>query len=153
VPSANQSVGLDNCHKIYVDRDYSIGLEVRFLRNFPALLDGLVEPEDWYYFIDTINKLFELAEAVNIGSVGETLVGFFTCYLVRLCTKTRYEKKLVEIRRFIEEQNQKIFVPAGLCVTDPMDRGFRVLEISILTSGCANSSGYEQPTTSARDLR
>lgn len=62
-----------------------------------------------------------------MGSVGETLVGFFTCYLVRLCTKTRYEKKLVEIRRFIEDQNQKVFIPVGLCMTDPINRGFRVV--------------------------
>jgi len=154
LPNAPQSVGLDNCHKIYVERDYSQGLEVRFQRNFPALLDGLIEPEDWYYAIDTINKLFEVAESVNSGSVSETLVGFFTCYLVRLCTKTRYEKKLVEVRKFIDEQNRKVFIPTGLYITDPIERGFRVLEISILTSGYSNSPGreHEQPSTS-RDLR
>ncbi|KAI6183697.1 Golgin subfamily A member 7 [Aphelenchoides bicaudatus] len=152
LPNSAQQVGLDHCHKIYVERDYSQGLEVKFCRNFPPILDGLVEPDNWYYTIDTINKLFELAESVNAGSVGETLFGFFTCYLVRLCTKTRYEKKLVEIRRFIDEQNQKIFVPAGFCITDPIDRGFRVLEISVLTSGYSNSPiqnrELEQPSTS-----
>jgi len=150
----SQTVGLDSCQKTYVERDYSLGLEVRFLRNFPAPLDGLIEPEDFYYTIDTINKLFQLAEEVNAGSVSETLIGFFTCYLVRLCSKTRYEKKLVEIRKFIDEQNQKIFIPAGLCMTDPIDRGLRVIEISFLTSGFSNSSAREneQPTTS-RDLR
>jgi hypothetical protein len=101
-----------------------------------------------------------------MGSVGETLAGFLTCYLVRLCTKTRYEKKLVEIRRFIDDQNRKVFIPAGLCLTDPIERGFRVvtfklssslfffqLEISILTSGFSNSPAQEhgQPSTS-RDL-
>ncbi|KAI6219557.1 Erf4 domain-containing protein [Aphelenchoides fujianensis] len=145
-----QSVALDGCHKIYVERDYSLGLEVRFHRTFPTALDGLVEEEDWYYTIDTINKLFELAEAVDMGSVGETMVGFLTCYLIRLVMRTRYENKLIEIHKFIEQQNQKVFLPAGLCVTDPVERGFRVLEISVLTSGLANSPGHEfdEPTTS-----
>ncbi|KAI6172496.1 Golgin subfamily A member 7 [Aphelenchoides besseyi] len=151
----SQSVALENCHKIYVERDYTLGLEVRFQRSYPSALDGLIEEEDWYYTIDTINKLFELAEAVDMGSVGETLVGFLTCYLIRLVTRTRYEKKLVEIHKFIDQQNQKVFLPAGLCLTDPVERGFRVLEITILTSGLSNSpthDEFEEPTTS-RDIR
>ena len=39
---SSRSVGLDNCQKIYIERDYSLGLEVRFIRSFPAILDGLV---------------------------------------------------------------------------------------------------------------
>lgn len=80
LPSSAQQIGVDTCHKIYVDRDYSLGLEVRFQRNFPPLLEGLVsvyfkkwnlffvqiEQEDWYYTVDTINKLFELAESVSL---------------------------------------------------------------------------------------
>jgi hypothetical protein len=63
--AAPQTVALDTCHKIYVERDYSLGLDVRFHRSFPVLLEGLIEPEDWYYTVDTINKLFELAESVS----------------------------------------------------------------------------------------
>ena len=64
---------------------------------------------------------------VDAGSVGETLLGLFTCYIVRLCVKTRYEKHLVEIRKFIDEQNRKVFQPAGLSITDPIERGLRVV--------------------------
>jgi len=147
------SVALENCQKIYVERDYSQGLDVKFQRNFPPALDGLIDENDWYATVDGINTLFEYAETVNAGAVGETLLGFLTCYLVRLCMKTRYEKQLIEIRRFIDDRNHRIFIPAGLCLTDPVLRGFRVLEISVLSSGLTGSpTGNDEPTTSREQV-
>uniref|UniRef100_A0A1I7RPJ1 Ras modification protein ERF4 n=1 Tax=Bursaphelenchus xylophilus TaxID=6326 RepID=A0A1I7RPJ1_BURXY len=142
---SSQPIALDNCHKIFVERDYSSGLDVRFQRSFPSTLDGVIDENSWFYMIDNINSMFKKAESVNMGAIGETLVSFFTCYLVRLCTTTRYEKQLQMIRKFINEQNKNIFLPAGLCITDPIERGLRVLEITVLSSG----GGVQSPT---RDL-
>ncbi|KAH7723086.1 Golgin subfamily A member 7 [Aphelenchoides avenae] len=129
------AVSLDSCRKIFVDRDYSDGLGVKFVGEFPAALEGIISHEDWDDTIDTINSAFAEAEEVCWSSVLETLVSFCTCYLTRLCLKTRYEKQLAKIREFIEDRNRKVFLPVGLCMSDPMDKGLRVLEISILSTG------------------
>uniref|UniRef100_A0A8D2M920 Uncharacterized protein n=1 Tax=Zonotrichia albicollis TaxID=44394 RepID=A0A8D2M920_ZONAL len=47
---------------------------------------------------------------------------------------------LKKIAKFIQEQNEKIYAPQGLLLTDPIERGLRVIEITIyedrgLTSG------------------
>ncbi|CAD5210165.1 unnamed protein product [Bursaphelenchus okinawaensis] len=142
---SSQPIALDNCHKLFVERDYSAGLDVRFQRSFPQNLEGIIDENSWYYLIDNINSMFKRAEAVNMGSIGETLVSFFTCYLIRLCTTTRYEKQLMMIRKFIDEQNKNVFLPVGLCVTDPIERGLRVLEITVLSSGGAVQSTSRDP--------
>ncbi|CAD5214957.1 unnamed protein product [Bursaphelenchus xylophilus] len=120
---SSQPIALDNCHKIFVERDYSSGLDVRFQRSFPSTLDGVIDENSWFYMIDNINSMFKKAESVNMGAIGETLM----------------------IRKFINEQNKNIFLPAGLCITDPIERGLRVLEITVLSSG----GGVQSPT---RDL-
>lgn len=61
LPSSVQQVGIDNCHKIYVERDYSLGLEVRFQRNFPALLEGLVS------YCSKNSSIFDLRLSKKIG--------------------------------------------------------------------------------------
>lgn len=98
-----------------------------------------MDENTWYHTVDNINVMFKRAGQVNTASVGETLLSFFSCYLVRLCVRTRYEKQLALIREFIDDQNKRVYVPAGLCLTDPMERGLRVLEITLLGSRTSRS--------------
>jgi hypothetical protein len=60
------------------------------------------------------------------------MVGLCTCYLSRLFFPTRYEKQLDKVRRFIEAQNKKVFLPVGLCMLDPMERGLRIVSLIFL---------------------
>uniref|UniRef100_A0A915ETK5 Ras modification protein ERF4 n=1 Tax=Ditylenchus dipsaci TaxID=166011 RepID=A0A915ETK5_9BILA len=129
------AVSLDSCRKIFVDRDYSHGLPVRFIKDYPPSLDGIVSREDWEETIETINNEFAKAEQVCLGSIAETLFGLCTCYISRLFFPTRYEKQLDKIRRYIEAQNKRLFLPVGLCMLDPMERGLRIIEINILSTG------------------
>lgn len=48
--------------------------------------------------------------------------------------ESHYEKYMRKIRDYINEQNDKVWKPRGLYVTDPIDRGLRILEITILTN-------------------
>lgn len=49
---------------------------------------------------------------------------------------------LKKISRYIQEQNEKIFAPRGLLLTDPVERGMRV--VSFLAVLC---KGTELPTS------
>uniref|UniRef100_A0A8Q3WKQ1 Golgin A7 n=4 Tax=Boreoeutheria TaxID=1437010 RepID=A0A8Q3WKQ1_HUMAN len=38
---------------------------------------------------------------------------------------------LKKVSKYIQEQNEKIYAPQGLLLTDPIERGLRVIEITI----------------------
>lgn len=63
-----------------------------------------------------------------------THTGFCACltaYLIYVCMESHYEKYMRKTRDYINEQNEKVWRPRGLYVTDPIDRGLRILEITI----------------------
>lgn len=77
-----------------------------------------------------------------------------TAYFVFLCMETRYEKVLKKISGYIQEQNEKIYAPRGLLLTDPIERGMRVLEISIFEDrGSASSSPSSSTMSSGSTAR
>ncbi|CAH2330719.1 Hypothetical predicted protein, partial [Pelobates cultripes] len=58
---------------------------------------------------------------------------------------------LKKISKYIQEQNEKIYAPRGLLITDPVERGMRVIEISIYEDRCSSgssSSGSSSSTSS-----
>lgn len=98
---------------------------------------------------------------MNIDLIfSEGCLACITAYLVYLCTETHYEKVNTDIRcvffsqlsqiipyakflffylqcirkvsKYIGQQNERIYNPKGLQITDPTCRGLRVIEISIL---------------------
>ena len=56
-----------------------------------------------------------------------------TAYVIYFCTETHYEKCLKKVSRFVHEQNEQVWTKRGLLLTDPVERGLRVIEIAILT--------------------
>lgn len=128
------TVPLNSCNKIFVQRDYSRGLGVQFEVAYPVGLVGKISEETWRNTIETLNAHYNKAEGVCCSTVMETLIGCFSCYISRIFSKTQYEQQLIEIKRFIDEQNEKIYIPAGLHLTDPIERGMRVFEISLLAT-------------------
>ena len=46
------------------------------------------------------------------------------------CFQTQYEKALIDIHRFLEEQNENVYLPVGLHITDPIERGMRVVSFT-----------------------
>lgn len=39
------------------------------------------------------------------------------------------DKVLKKIAKYIQEQNEKIYAPRGLLITDPIERGMRVVSL------------------------
>lgn len=62
-----------------------------------------------------------------------------------------FSQVLKKISRYIQEQNEKIFAPRGLLLTDPVERGMRV--VSFLTVLCeeAEQTGPLHPDEAARN--
>ena len=56
-----------------------------------------------------------------------------TAYVIFFCSETHYEKCLRKVSRFIHDQNESVWTKRGLLLTDPVERGLRVIEITLLT--------------------
>lgn len=52
------------------------------------------------------------------GSLTESVI-CFSCQVLK------------KVSKYIQEQNEKIYAPQGLLLTDPIERGLRVIEITI----------------------
>lgn len=57
----------------------------------------------------------------------ETFISCGSCYINRYFVPTRYEKQLVKIRQYIDDRNKSVLIRSGICITDPMERGLRVV--------------------------
>ncbi|XP_064600351.1 golgin subfamily A member 7-like isoform X2 [Liolophura sinensis] len=121
-----------HCSKIFVHRDFSEGTSVRFQTKFPQDLDGRIDRAAFDRTVSRINEIFVKAESLGGRTYCESCMACLTAYLSYLCVDTYYEKCLKEISRFIEEQNKTVYVPRGLMLVDPVERGLRVLEICVL---------------------
>lgn len=44
-----------------------------------------------------------------------------------------FPKVLKKIAKYIQEQNEKIYAPQGILLTDPIERGLRVVSFSVVS--------------------
>ncbi|KRX25558.1 Neutral alpha-glucosidase AB [Trichinella nelsoni] len=116
------SVVLEKCQKIFIHRDYSSGMAVRFQTKLPPELVGRIDEQLFEKCIQTLNEMFAKAEKLTWKSFFENIIGCFTCYLSHLCMEYQFSK------------NETVFIPHGLFITDPAERGLRMIEISILNN-------------------
>ncbi|XP_078787563.1 golgin subfamily A member 7 isoform X1 [Oryzias latipes] len=127
--------------KVFIQRDYSEGTVCRFQTKFPSELNIRIERTLLEETVKTLNSYYMEAEKIGGQSYMEGCLACATAYIVFLCMETRYEKVLKKISGYIQEQNEKIYAPRGLLLTDPVERGMRVLEVSIFEDqGSAGSS-------------
>ena len=131
-----------NCRKVFVQRDFSEGTGVRFSTRFPTELEGKIERQQYDYTINTLNSLYAEAEKGSCSTYCEGCMACLTAYIIYFCAETHYEKCLKKVSRFIHEQNEQVWTKRGLLITDPVERGLRVIEISLLTeAGPGPSNG------------
>ncbi|KAM8858388.1 golgin subfamily A member 7 isoform 2-T2 [Spinachia spinachia] len=136
--------------KVFVQRDYSEGTVCRFHNKFPSDLHNRIERTLLEETVKTLNSYYLEAEKIGGQSYLEGCLACATAYIVFLCMETRYEKVLKKISGYIQEQNEQIYAPRGLLLTDPIERGMRVLEISVFEDrGSGSSSPSSGSTTSA----
>ncbi|KAK9529327.1 hypothetical protein VZT92_013429 [Zoarces viviparus] len=117
--------------KVFVQRDYGSGTISKFQTKFPSELESRIDKQQFEETIQTLNNLYAEAEKLGGKSYLEGCLACLTAYTVFLCMETHYEKVLKKISRYIKDQNEKIYAPRGLLLTDPIERGLRVVEITI----------------------
>ncbi|XP_062256434.1 golgin subfamily A member 7B [Platichthys flesus] len=135
--------------KVFVQRDYSQGTVCRFQTKFPSELDNRIERTLLEETVKTLNSYYVEAEKIGGQSYLEGCLACATAYIVFLCMETRYDKVLKKISGYIQEQNEKIYAPRGLLLTDPIERGMRVLEISLFEDRGSGSSSPSSSMSSA----
>lgn len=120
------------CMKVFIQRDYSDGTTVRFQTHFPPELDGKIDRAAFEYTVSQLNAYFAEAEKGSCSTYCEGCMSCLTAYLIYICSETHYEKCLRKVAKFVMEQNERVYMPRGLLLTSPVERGLRVIEISIL---------------------
>ncbi|KAM9859045.1 golgin subfamily A member 7 [Aulostomus maculatus] len=117
--------------KVFIQRDYRSGTICKFQTKFPAELESRLDKQQFEETIQTLNNLYAEAEKLGGKSCLEGCLACLTAYTIFLCMETYYEKVLKKIAKYIKDQNEKIYAPRGLLLTDPIERGLRVVEITI----------------------
>uniref|UniRef100_UPI00398E42A1 golgin subfamily A member 7 n=1 Tax=Pristiophorus japonicus TaxID=55135 RepID=UPI00398E42A1 len=117
--------------KVFIQRDYSSGTVCQFQTKFPSELETRIDRQQFEETIRVLNNLYAEAEKVGGQSYLEGCLACLTAYTIFLCMETHYEKVLKKIAKYIQEQNEKTYAPRGLVIVDPIERGLRVIEISI----------------------
>ncbi|KAL1284348.1 Golgin subfamily A member [Trichinella pseudospiralis] len=87
--------------------DCIIGTAVRFQTKLPQELVGRIDEQLFEKCIQTLNEIFAKAEKLTWKSFFENIIGCFTCYLSHLCMEYQF---------------------------NPIERGLRMIEISILNN-------------------
>jgi len=136
-----------NCRKVFIQRDYSEGSGVRFQTRFPVELQDKIEREQFEYTVKMMNSMYAEAEKANCSTFCEGCMACLTAYVIYFCSETHYEKCLKKVARFVVEQNEQVWTKRGLLITDPIERGLRVIEISILTEPATPHATTTAPTS------
>uniref|UniRef100_A0A096MQM7 Golgin subfamily A member 7 n=2 Tax=Euarchontoglires TaxID=314146 RepID=A0A096MQM7_PAPAN len=97
----------------------------------PGHLSHQIDRQQFEETVRTLNNLYAEAEKLGGQSYLEGCLACLTAYTIFLCMETHYEKVLKKVSKYIQEQNEKIYAPQGLLLTDPIERGLRVIEITI----------------------
>lgn len=132
-PTTTQTISHANCRKVFIQRDYSEGSGVRFQTRFPVELQDKIDGNTFEFTVQMMNKMYAEAEKANCSTFCEGCMACLTAYVIYFCSETHYEKCLKKVARFVVEQNEQVWTKRGLLITDPIERGLRVIEISILT--------------------
>ncbi|XP_037115207.1 golgin subfamily A member 7-like [Syngnathus acus] len=117
--------------KVFIQRDYTNGTVCQFQTKFPSELETRMDKQQFEETVRTLNNLYAEAEKLGSHSYIEGCLACLTAYTVFLCMETHYEKVLKKIAKYVQEQNDKVYAPRGLLLTDPIERGLRVIEVTI----------------------
>ncbi|KAM6944047.1 golgin subfamily A member 7-like isoform 1-T2 [Lycodopsis pacificus] len=117
--------------KVFIQRDYTNGTVCHFQTKFPSELESRIDKQQFEETVRTLNNLYAEAEKLGSQSYIEGCLACLTAYIIFLCMETHYEKVLKKIAKYIQEQNDKIYAPRGLLLTDPIERGLRVIEVTV----------------------
>ncbi|PIK61932.1 putative golgin subfamily A member 7 [Apostichopus japonicus] len=95
-------------------------------------LPAQVDSDTFERFVEKINQYYAEAEGIGCSTYLQGCFACLTAHTALLCMQTQYDKNLKRCTEYIKEQNIGIFLPKGLKVIDPFERGLRVIEILVL---------------------
>ncbi|CAJ0609947.1 unnamed protein product [Cylicocyclus nassatus] len=127
-----QRVTLSDKRRVVIQRDYSSGLGIKFNSAYPPDLTSHIDEDTWTKFICELNYEYECAEKITTRTVMETVLGCLSCYITRFCVRPSFYKRLDEIAEYLERTNREILIPRGLYAKNPIEKGFRVMEIYLI---------------------
>lgn len=145
--------------KVFVQRDYSYGTGVKFQTTFPVELEGYIDPDTFAYLMGNINQMYFDGESMSGRAFCESCCACLSAYIVYVCMESFYAKCARKVSTFIEDQNDLRWKPRGLLVTDPLERGLRVIEITIFLDKAekrppvAISTTAQQPISTTTERR
>ena len=100
-----------SCAKVFIQRDYSEGVGVKFDTKLPAELQGKIDPAEFEQVIERINSIYGDAERLSARTCFENCCACLTAYLLLACMPTSYEKVCDSKRNLASNFfNHKIFV-------------------------------------------
>ena len=81
-----------SCAKVFIQRDYSEGVGVKFDSKLPTELSGKIDESEFEEVIERINAIYGDAERLSAQTYLENCLACLTAYLVLICMPTNYEK-------------------------------------------------------------
>lgn len=129
-----------SCAKVFIQRDYSEGVGVKFETKLPTELQGKISSSEFTDVIERINAIYEDAERLSARTYLENCLACLTAYLVLICMPTNYEKNVKRASELITIENDRLFIPKGLLMVDPMERGLRCIEICMINEPVSGSN-------------
>lgn len=114
--------------RVYLQRDYSKGIKIKFENSFPQVLQDILPESEFTQFINSLNDIYAEAEQLKLC---EGCFACLTAYLLYCCIDTHKQKTMRRASEFIQAQNLD-WKNYGVTVKDPLKTGFRVIEIEYL---------------------
>lgn len=139
--------------KVFIQRDYSHGTAVRFQTAFPNELEGYIDPESFQYLVTNVNLMYGQGEKMSGRTFCESCCACLTAYCLYMCIESYYDKCARKVGDFIAEQNDLRWKRRGLLVTDPLERGLRVIEITIFLDKAEGLRGSVGSASGASNVR
>eukprot|EP01125_Pyxidicula_operculata_P016264 TRINITY_DN5574_c0_g1_i2.p1 TRINITY_DN5574_c0_g1~~TRINITY_DN5574_c0_g1_i2.p1 ORF type:complete len:133 (-),score=9.12 TRINITY_DN5574_c0_g1_i2:96-494(-) len=121
--------GLKPGTRIFVQRDWSHGVGIRFSEKFPDELKEIVDSSEFTNTIARINQYFDEAEKSNIYTFAEGCLGCLTCFSSFLLIESRYSRFMRLMNQFRESENKNVYRSKNLEWLDPEEIGFMRVRI------------------------
>nr|CAD7199041.1 unnamed protein product [Timema douglasi] len=125
--------------RVSLEADIFIGMMLEFIvlcmkcrtcTKLVFIVINKIERQAFEYTVNQLNAIYAEAEKAGCSTYCEGCMACLTAYLVYLCTETHYEKCLRKVAKFVVEQNERVYAPRGLLITDPTERGLRVVSFT-----------------------
>ncbi|KAG0913674.1 hypothetical protein G6F33_004944 [Rhizopus arrhizus] len=126
--SEHESISIKNrvpIKSIRIERDYTLGDGItRFYTEYPKDLEGRITSEVFVNTIQEINKRMDYADRLSWRVVFENIMETLSIYLWPIFFSTHYQRAIKALHVFIDSENQLIYHPQYLSISDPVKSAF-----------------------------